>query len=170
MGFYKNLIKISNFQFLSFYEVSCHGFSLTVFRYRNFPYRVEAVFFRRSFRGIQIMTPTPENPHIKALAGYFLECALELMRISAESNRPETSGRQSKTGNRETNSSLLYAVYASDDGTSHLAVCLDDPFCFASGPDRDTAVSELIKLIRKKYDGAQTLDGIEVPDFLPDDI
>ncbi|TET36696.1 MAG: hypothetical protein E3J72_08035 [Planctomycetota bacterium] len=115
------------------------------------------------------MTPKPDNPHIRELAEYFFECALELMRISKDGNRRETPGRQSKTKNRETNSPLLYAVYASDDGTSHFAVCLDDPFCFASGPDRETAVKELIKCIREKYGCASTLDGIEVPDFLPED-
>lgn len=61
---------------------------------------------------------------------------------------------------------MTYAVYPSDDGSLYFAVCLSDPFLYASAVTRDEAVEKLTKLIRIKYG---TLQDVVVPDYLPED-
>ena len=109
-----------------------------------------------------------ENRNTKEFAEQLLEYALELARIAEDVTEPASSpGRRAVS---ENGNALLYAVYAAEDNRSYLAVCLDDPFCYASGPDRESAIKGLLETVREKYGCGHVLDGIEVPDFLPENL
>ena len=79
---------------------------------------------------------------------------------------------------KEKEEPLLYAVYevkrqGLPNATAYVAVCLSNPFLYVVSPNQAQAAAELRDKVKEFYTGQDTsfpsLDGIVVPDALPED-
>jgi len=95
------------------------------------------------------------------VAENFLACMLEIMR-AAENGTGKSPRPKPPAGKRKSGDSLLYALYSSGDGSRYFAVCLDDPYCYASGATREAAITSLLGAVRERYGCEGVVGGVEV--------